>query len=266
MAKKVRMLTIKNWSEFQHYKKRCPPWIKLHWAMLSSEDWSVLSDTDRLILIVCLMIGSQFDGRIPDDPDYIKRVAYLRRKPNLKPLIDCGFLIEPQADASGTLADASTLQANACPEQSRAEQSREDRPNGRDAEHDSPMPPSGSSTEERFWALEADAKKVGIGKGSMGKLINNVATDPEDALSILRKAMAARKPSDYLGGVFKRHKEDTEGKKAAASGTPSDEPEIIRSMRLEGVTVERIKNATTGKPEWHAQGRYYNEQGEEIGW
>ena len=83
---------VKNWRQFQHYSDRNPPWIKLHFAMLSSSDWVMLDDASRVLAIACMLIASRNDGEVPDNPDYIKRVAYLNKTPNFKPLIDCGFL------------------------------------------------------------------------------------------------------------------------------------------------------------------------------
>lgn len=101
-------LHIKNWEKFQHYKDRNPPWIKLHFELLTSRDWVSLDDASRVLAIACMLIASRNGGVIPDDPDYLKRVAYLNTDPDLTPLILCGFL-EP-------LADASALQAPARPE------------------------------------------------------------------------------------------------------------------------------------------------------
>jgi hypothetical protein len=106
------MLKVKNWEKFQHYKDRNPPWIKLHFEILSSADWVMLDDASRVLAVACMLIASRNDGHVPENPDYIKRVAYLNQKPNFKPLIDCGFL-EP---CKQMLADASKLQADARPE------------------------------------------------------------------------------------------------------------------------------------------------------
>lgn len=105
----VAQLRIRNWHKFQHYKDRNPPWIKLHVDIFASEDWVVLDDASRLLAIACMVIGSKHNGMVPNNPDYIKRVAYLNKRPNLTPLIECGFLENSQADASGCkqmLADA----------------------------------------------------------------------------------------------------------------------------------------------------------------
>jgi hypothetical protein len=95
-------LRIKNWKTFQHYDHRCPPWIKLHFKILSSRDWVSASDRERVLAIACMLIASQDeakDGSFDADPEYIQRVAYLSEVPDFKPLINRGFL-ELQADAS----------------------------------------------------------------------------------------------------------------------------------------------------------------------
>jgi len=49
-----------------------------------------------------MLIASKHDGHIPSSctPAYLKRVAYLDKLPNLKPLIESGFLVEVLANAS----------------------------------------------------------------------------------------------------------------------------------------------------------------------
>lgn len=96
---------IPTWGEYQHYKDRNPPWIKLHYETLSSATWVTLDDASRVLAIACMLIASRHDGKIPADDSYIRRVAYLNKKPNYSPLITAGFL-EPLADASTMLADA----------------------------------------------------------------------------------------------------------------------------------------------------------------
>ncbi|MDX1193731.1 hypothetical protein GOL96_19605 [Sinorhizobium medicae] len=53
---------------------------------------------------------------VPNNPAYLKRVAYLDRLPKLKPLIDCGFLENVQADDSSLQAPDSGALADARPE------------------------------------------------------------------------------------------------------------------------------------------------------
>ena len=112
----VKNLRVKNWEQFQHYKDRNPPWIKLHFALLASEDWVTLDDASKLLAVVCMLIASRNNGEVPNNPAYLKRVAYLDKLPKLEPLISCGFLEIPQASASTLQAPASAVQADARPE------------------------------------------------------------------------------------------------------------------------------------------------------
>lgn len=85
--------------------------------MLSSSDWVMLDDASRVLAIACMLIASRNEGKVPNNPDYIKRVAYLNKLPKFKPLIDCGFLENLQADAS----ESKQMIADACPETYREE-------------------------------------------------------------------------------------------------------------------------------------------------
>jgi uncharacterized phage protein (TIGR02220 family) len=99
-----RWYTIPTWREYQHYADRSPPWIKLHYDMLSSRSWVMLADASRVLMVSCMLIASRNDGRVPDDIEFLKRVAYINGKVDLKPLIDIGFLVpnfNVLADASG---------------------------------------------------------------------------------------------------------------------------------------------------------------------
>lgn len=84
---------IKNWKRYQHYKDRNPPWIKLHFEMLSSEDWAMLPDASKALMIACMLIASRNEGRVPNKPAYIQRVAYMEHC-DFQPLLQSGFLID----------------------------------------------------------------------------------------------------------------------------------------------------------------------------
>lgn len=93
---------IKDWAKHQHYKDRCPPWIKLHFSLLSSPEWVMLDDSSRALAVAIMLLASRTGGLIDGSAPglaYIQRVAYFKKVPDLSPLIDCGFLV-PLADAS----------------------------------------------------------------------------------------------------------------------------------------------------------------------
>ncbi len=96
-------------SEYQHYKTRNPPWIKLHRDLLTSRTWVMLDDACRALAIACMLLAAESDNKIPCDPAYVRRRAYLHDDPNFEPLIKLGFLElcdsckRLQADASECL-------------------------------------------------------------------------------------------------------------------------------------------------------------------
>lgn len=101
-------LRVKNWKEFQHYKKRSPPWIRLYRGLLDNEDyWMLPLDSRALAPCVWLLASESEDGSVSADPE---RIAYRLRMTRdavvsaVQPLIDRGFLIGSLLVASITLA------------------------------------------------------------------------------------------------------------------------------------------------------------------
>jgi hypothetical protein len=127
-----QFIRVVNWERFQHYKHRNPPWIKLYGEMLSSRTWVTLDDSSRVLAFAVLMLAARHENKIPMDPAYIRRVAYLNSDPNFAGLLETNF-VEIVDGASNVLAtcthDASNVHQNALPEtekrQSREETERE---------------------------------------------------------------------------------------------------------------------------------------------
>lgn len=125
----MKYFRIKQWEVHQHYKDRSPPWIKLHRDLLTSQTWVMLDDDKKALAVACMLLAAGTDNRIPLDPSYIQRVAYLKSTPDLQPLIDCDF-IEIIEEKSETIARASTPLANASKpysEERREEKRREEK-------------------------------------------------------------------------------------------------------------------------------------------
>jgi hypothetical protein len=68
---------IKNWSKFQHFKDRRPPWIKLYRDLLDDIDWHELDPLAAKCLVMIWLIASEDDGRLPD----LKKLAFRLRLP-----------------------------------------------------------------------------------------------------------------------------------------------------------------------------------------
>lgn len=122
---------IINWKEYQHYKDRNPPWIKLHIELLTSPTWVMLDDAGRVLAVACMLLAGRngTNGEFCGDPEYVQKVANLNQRPDFQKLINIGFLKEIKDDASIPLAgcyqSASNLHTNATRvEESRVEESR----------------------------------------------------------------------------------------------------------------------------------------------
>lgn len=72
------MLKIKNWSKFQHFKDRTPPWIKLYRDILDDPEWHELPPEAAKILVMLWVIASEDEtkeGILPDE----KKLAFRLR-------------------------------------------------------------------------------------------------------------------------------------------------------------------------------------------
>jgi hypothetical protein len=71
-------MKIKGWDEFQHFKDRTPPWIKLYRYLLDDPEWHELSGDDSKILVMLWLIASEdkaMEGNLPN----IKNLAFRLR-------------------------------------------------------------------------------------------------------------------------------------------------------------------------------------------
>jgi hypothetical protein len=97
-------LKPKNWEKFQHYRDRCPPWIKLHRDLLNDRAYMNLPLASKAIAPLLWLLASESkDGSFnaaSDELAFRLRIASKDIESGLKPLIDNGFFV----DASTMLA------------------------------------------------------------------------------------------------------------------------------------------------------------------
>jgi hypothetical protein len=97
-------LKVKNWSEFQHYKNRTPPWLKLHRGLLDDFEWHRLPDASRALAPMLWLLASEFeDGTIDASSDELAFRLHTtgeRLDEALKPLIKAGFFVLEQSDSN----------------------------------------------------------------------------------------------------------------------------------------------------------------------
>lgn len=90
-------LAVKGWSEFQHYKHRKPPWIRLYRRLLDDIEWHRLPVASRALAPMLWLLASETqNGVIDGDSEAIAfRLRYASKdfEEALKPLISGGWII-----------------------------------------------------------------------------------------------------------------------------------------------------------------------------
>lgn len=123
---------MSRWADFQHYKKRSPPWIRLHRKLLDNPEWASLEDGPARLLVELWLIASDtMGGEVKLSPaDLVWRL----RRSNaaeiaamLQTLADKGFIAFCQQYASALQATCYTEQRQS---RDRADQSSVDKSTG----------------------------------------------------------------------------------------------------------------------------------------
>ena len=73
-------MRIKNWTKFQHFKDRRPPWVKLYRDILDDLEWHELDPLAAKVLVMLWLIASENEGRIPEN----KTLAFRLRLTEVK--------------------------------------------------------------------------------------------------------------------------------------------------------------------------------------
>ena len=102
MTDSVQFFSVRNFSAYQHYKDRHPPWIKLYNSLLDDFDFVKLPDSLKWPVVGCMLLASRTDNKIPMDLDYLKRALAVKSL-NLQELTSLPFFVVH--DASGVLAE-----------------------------------------------------------------------------------------------------------------------------------------------------------------
>jgi hypothetical protein len=94
----VQYLIVKNWRDHQHYKKRSPPWIKLHRAIIEDYAFATLKDKTKAHLMLIWVLASGCEGRIPNDAKFIASKISATEPVDLDAIIEAGFLVAENSE------------------------------------------------------------------------------------------------------------------------------------------------------------------------
>jgi len=105
----------KNWADFQHYKDRAPPWIKLHKSLLDNFEFHSLQLASRAIApMLWLLASEEKDGVIDKTAEQLAfrlRCTVTEVSAAVNDLIDKGFFLSLDEPASKPLAKRKQLAA-----------------------------------------------------------------------------------------------------------------------------------------------------------
>lgn len=193
-------LVVKKWEEFQHYKDRQPPWIKLHKTLLDDYQFHCLPVASRALApCIWLLASESDDGSVAHDPEMIAfrlRMSVEEVVAAIKPLLSAGFLTLLR-DASKPLAegkqDASEALALARSRETEAEKEKDSR-----ASRSAHGGLNGAFTE--FWTAYPRKKS----KGDAEKAWLKLKPDEQLASQIIAAVERATTSEDWTrdGGKF----------------------------------------------------------------
>lgn len=178
--------SVKSFEQFQHYKDRNPPWIKLYNSVLDDYDIGRLQDASKAHLFAIWLLASRYDNIIPYDAEWVSRRINATSTVDLDALAEAGFIVVDQG-CSNMLADC---KQSACLEG--------------EGEGEGDTPVGGFSPEKELF----DYGKSLLGKKSGGvitKLKN--ARGINGAMEILHQAAGKSDPAEWVGAVLANKRE-----------------------------------------------------------
>ena len=97
VKKEDMQIKPKNWATFQHYKERCPPWVKLHRDLLNDREFMCLPLASKAIAPLMWLLASEskdgsFDGS-QDELMFRLHISAKEYNEGVKPLITKGFFV-----------------------------------------------------------------------------------------------------------------------------------------------------------------------------
>jgi hypothetical protein len=90
---------VAKFAEFQHYRQRNPPWIKLHTALLDEERYIALPDAQKAALMGLFLQAARSNNKIMNDARWLQGKLGMKVKPDLEMLAARKWLV-PYHDAS----------------------------------------------------------------------------------------------------------------------------------------------------------------------
>lgn len=232
-------ITPKRWAEFQHYKDRSPPWIKLHRKLLDDYAFSRLPLASKALAPLLWLLAAEYEGgKITAGAEEIAfrlRVTDKELAAALKPLIESGFFL----DDSEMLAPR---KQSAMPETERETEKEVETETDIRAVASAPRPAIGQAFDE-FWA--AYPKREGANPKAPARKTFEVATkagaDPSVIIAGARNYAAD--PATKIGTSYVAQAVTwlRQQRWADYPESPTDPPKVVTGWRPGLPTAEELR-------------------------
>lgn len=209
---------IKNFSKFQHFKDRTPPWIKLYRDILDDPDWHDLPAEAAKVLVMLWVIASEDEtkqGVLPEEKKLAFRLRVSEKalriilsqlsnfviKTDINPISN-RYQSVPVADELQTATETARYQTDA-PERAGEETERETETEGERETESCAVPAQRDGLMSRFERFYAEYPKK-KNRGEAEKAWKALKPDEGLTEKIIAAVKVARESSDWLkeGGQY----------------------------------------------------------------
>jgi hypothetical protein len=115
----ARYFRVRKWEDFQHYKQRNPPWIRLHRTLLRDHKFNKLSEAEQWMLVRIWLLASETDNHMAYDERWVRRAINSARKVPVDKFVQMGFLEEYDGDWSSRRSEEGRNNSGTSPQQVR---------------------------------------------------------------------------------------------------------------------------------------------------
>ena len=98
----IQYLSVKNFDQYQHYRDRRPPWIKLYQTILEDYAFTRLPSASKWHLVGLFLLASRYENKIPYDLPWITGELKATEAIDVDELVIAGFVTV--SDARNALA------------------------------------------------------------------------------------------------------------------------------------------------------------------
>jgi hypothetical protein len=185
LGETMNYLEIRNWSRYQHYKDRRPPWVKLHVDVLTDEKLTALDVPTRLLALLLLAVAANRDNKIPHDARWLAvetNMPASQVKRALATLLATRYLVECKSASNG----ASPSRAPARSQEAEAEA---ETASGSPSTASHFRPPTAEIQQAREYEVDKLLRSLrGADEGSRGVLLSAARDVPVGAIAKVRES------------------------------------------------------------------------------